>query len=273
MLTCITTEGVPGVAACTILGEHKVTCLDHPGWVERPGTCRGCLPQLAERGFLCRWCFDSVEQEVTAWPQFTSLLAAAEGRTVSPEAGGGSTPEGWSNLPLTFLAIDECERHLASLTGTTLERWVSTQSGARDAVQFARAASAARRSLQVEERETRISRARCDECGQLTVSVNPTREVGGRTVVECEHCGHVLDKIRPDSHTWIGSDKCSHGHHVDCERVQCRCDCHDLGSPSRRVGIEALFDGDMALLGWADRARWKQTLDGAIHRVETEKAA
>lgn len=54
-ILCITTERLPGIRPCTHRGMHRVTCPDHDGWQEhlRPGTCTGCLPRSADRGYLC----------------------------------------------------------------------------------------------------------------------------------------------------------------------------------------------------------------------------
>lgn len=252
-IVCATNDGLPGIRACTTLGEHRVTCLDHPGWDEntRPGTCRGCLPLAAEVGFLCRHCWELVETAYPQWARFRQLLDAADGRTVSPTGGGGaSTATGYSNLALAFLAVDECERHLATREDLTLLMWVNTPSGAGHAIQFAHAALNAYRTLEVEEREKATPPpARCPHCEQLTQTKNRTRERGVLTIVECEHCGGVLDKIRTGPDAWTGSDACEHGDpldHLDCSDVDCSCWCHHYGRKSQRAGIAALWDADTA---------------------------
>jgi len=252
-IVCATNDGLPGIRACTELGEHRVTCLDHPGWDEktRPGTCRGCLPLAADVGFLCRHCWELVETTYPQWARFRQLLDAADGRTVSPSGGGGSAASGYSNLALAFLAVDECERHLANRGDLTLLMWVNTAAGAAHAIQFAHAATNAYRALEVEEREaTAPPRARCPHCEQLTVTANRSRERGVLTIVECEHCGGVLDKIRTGPDAWNGSDVCEHGgpfDHLDCEDVDCSCWCHDYGRKSHpALGVAALWDGDTA---------------------------
>ncbi len=94
-----------------------------------------------------------VETAYPQWDRFRQLLEATDGRAVSASGGGGSAASGYSNLPLTFLALDECERHLATRGDLTLLMWVNTPAGAAHAIQFAHAALNAYRTLEVEERE------------------------------------------------------------------------------------------------------------------------
>jgi hypothetical protein len=71
------------------------------------------------------------------------------------------------NLTGVMLALDECRRHLASAEGhRSLELWVSTETGAADAIQFAAAAERAYRAHETVERPHRIRRVRCPECQQ-----------------------------------------------------------------------------------------------------------
>lgn len=229
MILCATTTGLPGIRPCTHRGLHRVSCPDHEGWREdlRPGTCTGCLPRSADIGFLCRWCHERVLDATLKWPQFVRDITAAEGRAVSAEQGRrGSAPAGYTLIPLTTLALDECERYLASRRGVTVDVWVHTEDGARDAVLFAHAAGRAYRSLETEERPLRLERVRCPHCDQYTLRENPTRRVTGATVVECSHCGEELDTIRDDQSRWVGSEACEAGRHEWCESLECRCDCH-----------------------------------------------
>lgn len=277
-LVCATNDGLPGLRACTTLGEHRVTCLDHPGWDEgtRPGTCRGCLPLAAEVGFLCRHCWDLVETAYLQWARFRELLAATDGRAVSPTpGGGGSAATGYSNLALAFLAVDECERHLATREDLTLLMWVNTPAGAAHAIQFAHAALNAYRTLEVEERaQTAPPPARCPECGLLTATRNRERVVGAFTVVECQHCGHRLDKIRTGPASWGGSTACESTDgltHLECPNVDCACECHHYGRKSQPTGIPALWDADLATAapGSAPRDAW--TIDDA-HTISRRTA-
>src|SRR6185437_12112652 len=138
----------------------------------------------------------------------------------------GSTPTGYSNLPLTVLALDECDRLLASLTGKTLDAWVHTEDGARDAVMFAHAAESAYRSLEVEVKPARVERARCPHCGLLSLTGNPARYRSGVTEVSCRHCGGLLSTVRDDAPSWVGSEACEAGVHESCRDLVCRCECH-----------------------------------------------
>lgn len=233
-ILCITAERLPGIRPCKVHGQHKVSCRDHEGWREdlRPGLCTGCLPRKADTGYLCARCFEQVSDAHFKWGDFARLVIETDGRAVSPEGGGkGSSPDGYTNLPLTFLTLDECGRFLKSLHGLTLNTWVHTEAGARDAIQFAHAAERAYRSLEVETRELQLERVRCPHCGQLSLGANPTRKKHGSTIVECQNCGELLDKIRDDAaDRWTGSEECEHGHHTDCRSLACPCDCHQRTS-------------------------------------------
>lgn len=257
-ILCITVEHLPGIRPCTHLGQHRVTCHDHEGWRDRPGACRGCLPRKADRGYLCQQCFEKVTDAHFRWRDFARLVIETEGRAVSPEGGGkGSSPDGYTNLPLTFLTLDECERHLRSGLGLTIDTWVHTEAGARDAIQFAHAATRAYQSLEVEKRELKLERVRCPHCGLLSLTANPTREKHGQTIVECQHCGELLDKIRDTTTRWLGSEDCEGTGHVECLSQDCRCDCHSIGRVSSPQGIPALCDADQHTLGFVDRAEWE----------------
>ncbi|MEV7798610.1 hypothetical protein AB0O14_05940 [Microbacterium foliorum] len=125
---------------------------------------------------------------MAGWRDVRAALDAADGRLVSPEAGGGSTPAGFSNLTLTFLEVDACERPLLSRGDRTVDLWVHDEHGAADAIQFAISAERAFTSLEVEAREKPVVRERCEKCGSLTVA--NTHQVRGATVVTCGFCGH-----------------------------------------------------------------------------------
>jgi hypothetical protein len=275
-ILCITTSGLPGIRPCTHRGQHRVTCLDHEGWAAsiRPGECNGCLPRSADRGYLCQWCYEKLDAAHLKWRTFAQLVLETDGRAVSADGGGikGSTPDGYTNLPLTVLALDECTRLLRSQAGLTLDAWVHTEAGARDAIMFAHAAERAYRSLEVEERELQLERVRCPKCDQfaLWAGGNQTRKVHGATVVTCGNCGELLDRIRDDSPRWIGSDPCRDEHHLACTELACGCVCHDIGARSRPQGIPALWDADLAAVtGWRDRTLW--VWDGETFRPQTDE--
>lgn len=262
-ILCVATKRLPGVMPCTHLGQHRVTCPDHPGWAERPGLCRGCLPRKADRGFLCHSHYDRVVDAHEKWRPFVRLVIETDGRAVSGDGGGikGATPDGYTPLPLTFLALDECERHLRSLSGRTLDAWVHTEDGAADALQFAAAAERAYRSVEVEKRELKLERVRCPRCDQLTLTGNTTRKSHGSTIVECQNCGEQLDKIRDDSSRWVGTEACENAEHDACTSLNCRCSCHDLGRPSQVVGVAALWNADLHSATPAAARRDEWTID------------
>lgn len=247
-LLCVGARVLPGLSPCTVTGEHDWTCPD-------PDTCSGCLPRPASRGFLCAPHYDRVLTATSAWSVWLRRVNESGGRLVSSE-GGSSTPEGFTNLPLTFLAVDECLRHLASKGARTVDLWVHDEAGARDALLFTVSAERAYRSLQVEARPVKIRRDVCENCERVTVRGHLTREVAGHTVVTCEWCGHQLGKVRTGPPRWAGSGACEGEGHADCTNRECVCECHDLGRRSTREGITALWDADQHTAGYVDRKEW-----------------
>lgn len=155
--------------------------------------------------------------------------------------------------------------------------WVNTPAGAAHAIQFAHAALNAYRTLEVEERaQTAPPPARCPECGLLTATRNRERVVGAFTVVECQHCGHRLDKIRTGPASWGGSTACESDdalEHVECPDVDCDCWCHLIGVQSRHAGIPALWDADLATAapGSAPRDAWIITDAHTISRTSAHE--
>lgn len=254
-------------------GAHRVTCLDHEYRAEeyRPGACGGCLPREATVGHLCAACYQRTVDAVVRWAEFAAYVRAAGGRLVAPERGGAS-PRGYSNLTLSFLSLDECETHLNSRDGRTVDGWVQDPDGARDAIRFAIAAEQAYGSLEVEEREQEIFRERCEHCGTLAVAT--TRQERGATVVTCAFCGEERARIRPDITRWKGSPTCEHLMHADCDAVDCRCDCHELGTQSRPGGVPALWDADQHTVTSRRRTgrtlhTWREPRDGTWHTHRT----
>lgn len=277
---CVTNDPHVPLRPCTIRGEHRIACMDHPvnraiyEQAHRAGqlpegspavldrTCGGCLPMEAEHGHLCARCFERVEAAVFSWNRFVELLEAAEGRAVSPSNGGvkGSAADGYTNLTLAMLAVDECRSYLRDRGARTLDEWIAHPNGARNAILFATSAEAAYRSLQVEEQKTRVRRERCPNCDLLASRGHLTREENGHTVIECEWCGHELDRIRDDSARWIGSDSCENDGHLECTSFQCRCECHTYGRAKhpQYSGVSSLWNADIHLShpNTAPRALW-----------------
>lgn len=247
-ILCVGARVLPGLSPCTVQGEHDATCPD-------PEPCGGCMPRPASRGFLCIPHYERVMNAVTDWSVWRRRVEASGGRLVAAE-GGSSTPDGYTNLPLTFLAVDECERYLASRGDRTVDLWVHDEVGARDALLFTVSAERAYRSLQVEERAVKVVRAVCPHCEHVTVTGNATRDVAGHTVVECEWCGHLLGKVRTGPPRWAGSTACEHEGHADCTNRECVCVCHDLGRRSMAAGVSVLWDADQFAAGGVDRSEW-----------------
>lgn len=196
-LLCIANENLPGIRPCTVRGRHRVTCRDHEGWQEslRPGKCSGCLPREARRGFLCEGHYQRIVEALAAWPHFRRALTGVD-RAVTVDSAGvqSSSVLGYVPFAGTFLAIDECERLLASLPDGPhgFDMWISTEQGARDAIRFAAAAERAYESYRTAEKERPLRRVRCPKCAQQSfVRYAPTFELD-RIVVKCGNCGHEV---------------------------------------------------------------------------------
>lgn len=187
-ILCITTEGLPGIRACTHRGSHLESCMND--------SCTGCAPREAERGFLCQRCFERVEHAIIQWPRFASALHGVTRAVSVDTAGRGGSAVGYTPLPGTVLALDECRRLLRSLPEGPrgLSLWVTTEEGARDAIMFAHAADRAYRTHEIEERESRLRRVRCPRCEQLSLIRRPPQFQHEPVEVECQNpvCGYVF---------------------------------------------------------------------------------
>lgn len=181
--------GVPSVAPCR--SGHLETCTDPDG---HPG----CQARLAERGFLCQAHFDRLEHAYARWDEFERKAGGLGlSRAVQRDTAGiRHTADGHVNLTGVMLALDECQRHLASAAGhRSLDLWVSTEAGAADAIQFAAAAERAYRSHEISERAHRITRVRCEACGESMIWTPPAW-FEGSVKVQCvnDDCRRVIDQ-------------------------------------------------------------------------------
>lgn len=125
------------------------------------------------------------------------FLAAADGigAAKSNDGGRGSAPLGYVPLNSLALAVDELERGIAGLPGTA-DEWVAAETGASQAVLFARALRTAVQQLPVREEAHHVRRVRCPKCEQLTLVWHPTPFIGGDVTIACRDpkCGHHLDQ-------------------------------------------------------------------------------
>lgn len=190
LLCIVAYPGVPSVAPCKARDVHLETCVT--------SECTGCFARGAERGFLCSAHFDRLEHAYARWSEFEAKAGALGlSRAVQRDnAGVRTSAEGHVNLTGVMLAVDECQRHLASAAGhRSLELWVSTEAGAADAIQFAAAAERAYRSHEIAERPHRITRVRCEACGESMIWTPPAWFEGAVTV-KCanDDCRRVISQ-------------------------------------------------------------------------------
>lgn len=193
---CVTND-MRNVRPCVVSGEHKPTC---PG-IRNGEECSGCAPRPADKGFLCWACWERVQNELNAWPEFAAVIAGID-RAVTPELlGNKGKPGSRIPIPLTRIDIDECESYLRSFraAGENPDVWVSHPAGAEDAVLFTRYARRARSVHEIQERPHRV-RTLCPSCGKRSLVWNPVPEFGGEVSIECSlsTCGHVIDQTMYD---------------------------------------------------------------------------
>ena len=207
-VVCITNE-MPDFRSCTVKGEHLRICDGfeyawNPKRQREEATgreCRGCLPREAKKGLLCWSCWDRVQHAMTEWTPWIERILLTIDRAVQSDNGGiRSDALGHINIAATRLAVDEVRSYLRSCTGTA-EAWVSAEAGAMDAVRFARAASSAVRTHELEEKTHRIQRVRCPKCRHLSLAwtppyARPPFPFSPDVTVSCQNpsCGHRIDQ-------------------------------------------------------------------------------
>lgn len=213
-LVCITNNHLPGIRPCTYRHAHTDSC---DGWqyswnaekardeaTGRP--CTGCAPREARVGLLCWACWDSLVTAYARWWDWARTVRGIDRTVQRDNAGVRSTTEGHVNIPGTALAIDECWSYLRTLNDSALTAWVSKHAGARDAVQFTRAAESAYRTHEIEERTRKVRRVQCPDCKQRSFVRLPPEEFEAPVTVRCqnEDCGKVIRE--GDTDMW-GDDK------------------------------------------------------------------
>lgn len=189
-LVCITNE-TKGVRSCSVRGQHGDSC---PG--DRYGRdCEGCLPRPAEHGLLCWSCWERLQQAWARWHEFTALMSGVDRAVQRDTTGATGKPGSTIPLSLLWLAIDECEGYLKSLSGT-LDDWVSREDGAKQAVLFTRSAEMAYRVHPIEEKPHHLKRQRCPKCSQLSLVWHPPAYQFDHVRVVCavEECGTEIDQ-------------------------------------------------------------------------------
>lgn len=98
------------------------------------------------------------------------------------------------NLPATYLAADEINRHLLAINRfSEPEQVANDKIGAHHAIELGRCTSIADRRWPREERPHRISVMTCGGCDQLSMTFRPPRWVGDKIKVDCI-CGYVLNE-------------------------------------------------------------------------------
>jgi hypothetical protein len=138
----------------------------------------------AERGEVCEACYHRIENAIIRADQLRIALAGVE-RAITPEPG--STIAG-PRLPLT--ALDIAFDEIRSYRPHPIEAasWVTTGSGAEQAVRFARAVHRADQAYPIVAAVRKLERVRCPACARLTAVVSPPDWYGDAITVECMHC-------------------------------------------------------------------------------------
>lgn len=199
---CITNQ-MHDFRSCTHRGAHTINCDGHEyAWNEKRNreeatgrVCKGCRPREARYGQMCLNCHEHVVNAVSDWGPFSSMIRGID-RAVQRDNGGISGQSiGYVPIPGTVLAVDEIWSYFKSMHGS-VDQWVSTVTGAKDARRFARALEGAMRTHAVEEKAHQVKRTRCTACGQLSLVWNPTMMLGGNVTVKCSNpeCKHEMDQ-------------------------------------------------------------------------------
>lgn len=201
---------LPDIRPCNVNDQHISTCND---WEYRLVTtgydkqalaitahvatgrqCKGCIPRPARVGMLCLPCWSRLEQALSDWPRFERMIRGVD-RAVRGDGGGRSgSAAGYVPLPTTVLSVEECRSYLCAQAWNDARSWVSNADGARNAVQFTRAAQIAYRPHPIEEKARKPRRARCPDCGELSFVRNPPADADMPVIVRCENaaCGKTI---------------------------------------------------------------------------------
>lgn len=118
-LLCIT-ESMPG-RPCTVRDHHLTTC---DGKTRKGQDCKGCLPRPADKGILCRNCFDRFEAALNIAVDLVTHLRSVEKGPVSVDGIRTATvvtptfPGSWQAadrlwVALAHIAIEDAEARKA----------------------------------------------------------------------------------------------------------------------------------------------------------------
>jgi ribosomal protein S27E len=181
VLPCITNV-LPDVPSCTYRDEHLLTCT---GYTDSGKPCRGCEPRAATHGEVCDRCYDRVDHAIRAADHLRTALHGVD-RAIAVEGG---TQIAGPRVPLTaiLLAFDEIDR--AHDGRYDVDEWVATEEGAVQAVRFAKYVHAADRAHPTAERERKLHRLRCPDCGRNTATWQPPDWYGDDVHITCLSCG------------------------------------------------------------------------------------
>lgn len=192
-LLCVT-NSMRNVRSCVTRGEHGSVC---DGW-RGSKECKGCLPKKAQHGLLCMNCWERVVTTMTAWPSFAQTIEGLDRLVVHDTGGVRSKAAGSIPIPQTWLDVDEAESFLVTYrkAGENLDFWVSSDAGAKDAINFCISAERAMRSHPLEEKAHRLSGSKCSECNWVSLVWQPTQFFGDEVRVVCMNpeCGHEMDQ-------------------------------------------------------------------------------
>lgn len=197
---CITNQ-MPDFRSCAHRDAHTPNCDGREyAWNEAHHReestgrdCKGCRPREARYGYMCLACFDKVQTAIADWGPFERLIDGIDRAVQRDNNGVRGQSIGYVPIPGTVLAVEEIRSYFKSFPGT-IELWVGTVAGAKDARRFARAVEGAQRTHAVEEKAHKVKRTRCTNCGQLALAWNPPVSEGSDVTVACTNCGHKMDQ-------------------------------------------------------------------------------
>jgi hypothetical protein len=200
-IVCITND-IPGFRACTIRDEHQTGCdgwayrLTEAGHVATGKECTGCLPRPARHGLLCHACYDRLTDALDKIEPWFTALRGVDRAQVRDNAGVRSSKSG-PPLPLSplYLTRDEVQSWQRRYPGDP-DLWIASTTGATEAVNFTKVATAAIRAHEHVEAPHKVRRVRCPKCGRINLLWRPPAFYQDRVTITCEAegCDAELDQ-------------------------------------------------------------------------------
>lgn len=164
--------------------SHFVPCItaelhDLPTCTNPDGTTR-----QATRGEVCETCYQRIDHAIHTADHLRTALTGID-RAITPEPT--HTPAG-PRLPHTPLHLDLDAINRAQNGHTDALAWVQTETGAIEAVHFARTVHTAQKAHPTTDITRKLHRLRCPNCRRQTAVIQPPDWYGDNTDITCIAC-------------------------------------------------------------------------------------